>query len=199
MKMLFRKYIFDKDNANNEIRFLRALVVWLGVIILVLSATVWQTIGNVKTVITPPEIKRGFWVSNNAVSSEYLEEMAYWFAGLGLNMTPATADYQHELFLKRADPKEYGRLKNEMGARAQFIKKNNISTQFSVRNFHVNKNTMQVALSGTIFTWVADKKASERPVTYMIRFNYTNGNLYVSDFKETSSQNPLDQSVPGGK
>ena len=199
MKMLFRKYIIDKDNANNEIRFLRALVVWLGVIILVLSATVWQTIGNVKTVITPPEIKRGFWVSNNAVSSEYLEEMAYWFVGLGLNITPATADYQHKLFLKRADPKEYGRLESEMGARAQFIKKNNISTQFSVRNFHVNKNTMQVALSGTIFTWVADKKASERPVTYMIRFNYTNGNLYVSDFKETSSQNPLDQPVPGSK
>lgn len=91
-------------------------------------------IGSEKTILVPPEINRSFWVSSNAASKEYLEEMAYWYAGLALNITPAVSEYQHHLFLKYAVPSEYGRLQAEMGARADFLKKNNTATQFVVRN-----------------------------------------------------------------
>jgi conjugal transfer pilus assembly protein TraE len=192
--MLFKKYLSKLDNANQEIRFMRMLSVWMGAIILVQAVVTVRLIGSEKTVLVPPEIQRGFWVSGDAVSKEYLEEMAYWYAGLALNVTPIASDYQNNLFLKFAVPSEYGRLQAEMGARAEFLKKNNTATQFTVRNITTDDKNLQVALSGTLYTWTSDKKAGERNATYMVGFKFMNGKLYVSDFKETSDQHPFGDS-----
>lgn len=189
--MLFKKYLSEWDNANLEIRFMRLLVAGLTVVVLIEAGAMWRLAGAEKTVLVPPEINRSFWVSGNAVSKEYLEEMAYWYAGLALNITPAVSDYQNSLFLKYAAPSEYGRLQAEMGARAEFLKKNNTSTQFSVRNITTDDQNLRVALSGTLYTWVSDKKAGERNATYMVGFKFMNGKLYVSEFKETSDQHPF--------
>lgn len=186
--MIFKKYLSEKDNANHEIRFLRWLVVWMGAIVLVQILMTARLIGAEKTVLVPPEIKRSFWVSGSAVSKEYLEEMAYWYAGLALNITPVVSDYQNNLFLKYAAPSEYGRLQAEMGARAEFLKKNNTATQFAVRSVTTDEKSRRVALSGTLFTWTSDKKAGERNAVFMVGFKHMNGKLYVSDFKETSDQ-----------
>ena len=113
-----------------------------------------------------------------------------------MNISPGTSKYQHTLFLKYAAPTEYGRLQSEMGARAEFLHKNNTATQFSVQNVTVDEKKRRVALTGALTTWASDKKAGERQVTYLIGFNQLNGKLYVSDFKETSSQNPFADPVP---
>ena len=195
--MLFRKYLSDRDNANAEIRFLRMLVAGLVLAIVIGAGLVFRLIGAEKTVVTPPEIRRSFWVSGNAVSREYLEEMAYWYAGLALNITPTVAEYQNSLFLKYAAPSESGRLQAEMGARAEFLKKNNTSTLFSVRNVTPDERNQRVALSGTLYTWVGDKKAPERNATYLVGFQFINGRLHVSDLKETSDQNPFGTPAAG--
>ena len=62
-----------------------------------------------------------------ALLADYLQEMAYWYAGLALNITPQVADYQKNLFLKYAAPAEYGRLQAEFGARSDFLRKHNAS------------------------------------------------------------------------
>ncbi|GLW61535.1 hypothetical protein Hthe01_18840 [Hydrogenophilus thermoluteolus] len=189
--MLFKKYLSERDNARQEIKFLRFMVVGLSVVVLTEAMVMSNFAGAEKTIIVPPEINRSFWVSGNAVSREYLEEMAYWYAGLALNITPAVSDYQNSLFLKYAAPSEYGRLQAEMGARAEFLKKNNTSTQFSVRTIKTDEQNLRVALTGTLVTWTSDKKASERSATYLVGFKYMNGRLYVSEFKETSEQHPF--------
>ena len=120
--MLFRNYLSDQANATQEIRFMRILLAGLVLVILVGAIVVLRLIGNEKTVLTPPDIKRTYWVSGDAVSKEYLEDMAYWYAGLALNITPAVSSYQNGLFLKYAAPSEFGRLQMEMGARAEFLK-----------------------------------------------------------------------------
>lgn len=189
--MLFKKYLSERDNARQEIKFLRFMVVGLSVVVLTEAMVMSNFAGAEKTIIVPPEINRSFWVSGNAVSREYLEEMAYWYAGLALNITPVVSDYQNSLFLKYAAPSEYGRLQAEMGARAEFLKKNNTSTQFSVRTIKTDEQNLRVALTGTLVTWTSDKKASERSATYLVGFKYMNGRLYVSEFKETSEQHPF--------
>jgi conjugal transfer pilus assembly protein TraE len=161
----------------------------MGAVILLQLGTTLRLMGSEKTVLVPPEIKRSFWVSGTAVSKEYLEEMAYWYAGLALDITPAAAEYQNRMFLAYAAPSEYGRLQAEMGVRAEFLKKNNAATQFAVRTITVDEKNLRVALSGTLSTWTSDKKAGERNATYMVGFKFMNGKLYVSDFKETSNQN----------
>jgi conjugal transfer pilus assembly protein TraE len=186
--MLFKKYLSAKDNAHHEIRFLRWLTLGMGAVILVQAVVTARLIGTEKTVLVPPEIKRSFWVSDNAVSKEYLEEMAYWYAGLALNITPIASDYQKTLFLTYAAPSEYGRLQAEMGARAAFLRKNNTATQFAVRSITADEKNRRVALSGYLSTWTSDKKAGERSAVFMIGFKQMNGKLYVSDFKETSDR-----------
>ncbi|TXF11198.1 type IV conjugative transfer system protein TraE [Pelomicrobium methylotrophicum] len=195
--MLFRKYVSERENERREIRFLRLLAALLAVMVLAQSLAMIRLAGAEKTVLVPPEIRRSFWVSGNAVSREYLEEMAYWYAGLALNVTPAVSDYQNSLFLKYAAPSEYGRLQAEMGARAEFLKRNNTATQFSVRNVTTDEKGLKVALSGVLVTWTSDKKAGERNATYLVGFRFMNGRLYVSEFKETSDQNPFGDAAAG--
>lgn len=196
--MLFKRYLSERDNAAAEIRFLRWLVLLLAILILVQLVLAARVIGSERVVIVPPEIKRSFWVSGNAVSPEYLEEMAFWYAGLALNVTPSSSDYQSGLFLKFADPSEYGRLQAEMGTRTEFIKKNNVSTHFAVRTITADADRLRIALHGTLVTWTSDKKAGERATVFVIGFRHMNGRLYVSEFKETSEQDPFGFGVSGG-
>ncbi|HCV12105.1 MAG TPA: hypothetical protein DGC76_00105 [Candidatus Accumulibacter sp.] len=105
------------------------------------------------------------------------------------------ADYQKNLFLRYAAPAEYGRLQTEFGARSDFIRRNNASTQFSAQAILPNEAAMQVALSGVLMTWVGDKKAAEKQTTWLVGFRYLNGRLHVSEFRETSDQDPFGAGV----
>lgn len=194
--MLFNKYTSKSENDSREVRFMRMLVIGMTVAILFQTWAIMKLAGTEKTVVVPPNIQRSFWVGNDTASNEYLEEMAYWYAGLALSITPSSADYQNALFLKYASPDQAGKLQADMGARADFLRKNNASTQFSVRSVKVDAENLKVALSGMLDTWVSDKKAGERNATYMIGFKFINGKLYVSDFKETSDQDPFGNGSP---
>jgi len=184
--MFFRKYINEKDNATQEISFLRILAAGLIIANAIQAGANYSLSGDARTVITPPNIKQGFWVTSKTVSPEYLEEMAYWFAGLALNVTPAGIAYQNELFLKYAAPSEYGRLQQEMLSRSEFLTKNQTSSIFAIEHITVDDKGMRVAMAGKLTTWVAEKRAGMRDATFMIRFQYLNGKLYVSEFRETS-------------
>lgn len=190
--MFWEKYIAERDNATMEIRFMRLVLAGVAVVAIIEAGVVFKLAGNEKVILVPPEIKRTVWVSGSAVSKEYLEEMAYWYLGLALNITPAVSEYQTTLFLKYAAPSEFGRLQSEMGARAAFLKKNNTATEFSVRTIAADERSMKVAFTGTLITWASDKKAGERSATFLIGFKFLNGRLHVSEFKETSDSMPFD-------
>ena len=189
--MKFSRFTAERDNQRNEILFMRIAVGGLVIALLANAGAALTVAGSERTILVPPDIHTTFWVSGQKVSTEYLQEMAYWYAGLALNITPHVADYQKNQFLKYAAPSEFGRLQAEFGARSDFIRKNNASTQFSTQAMTVDEGAMKVALSGVLQTWVSDKKAAEKQVTYVVGFRYLNGRLHVSEFKETSDQDPF--------
>ena len=189
--MKFSKFTAERDNQRAEILFMRLAV---GGLVLALFANAGASLsvaGSERTILVPPEVHKTFWVSGQKVSAEYLQEMAYWYAGLALNVTPHVAEHQKNLFLRYAAPSEYGRLQAEYGARTEFIRRNNASTQFSPQSVIPDEVAMKVALVGVLLTWVGDKKASEKQTTYVVGFQYLNGRLHVSEFKETSDQDPF--------
>ena len=189
--MKLGKFTSERDNQRAEILFMRIAVGGLVLALLANAGASFSVAGSERTILVPPEVHKTFWVSDQKVSAEYLEEMAYWYAGLVLNVTPHLADYQKNLFLKYAAPSDYGRLQAEYGARTEFIRKNNASTQFSPQSVMPDEAAMKVALTGVLLTWVGDKKASEKQTTYVVGFRYLNGRLHVSEFKETSDQDPF--------
>ena len=189
--MRFSKFTAERDNQRNEILFMRIALAGLVLALLANAGASLTVAGSERTILVPPEIHQSFWVSGQKVSVEYLKEMAYWYAGLALNITPHVAEYQKDQFLKYTAPSDYGRLQAEFGARVEFIRKNNTSTQFSTQAMTVDESAMKVALSGVLQTWVSDKKAAEKQTTYVVGFRYLNGRLHVSEFKETSDQDPF--------
>ena len=189
--MFFDKYVAKTDNANREVIFMRVLVAWLGAIVLIQTVVTYSLIGTEKIILVPPEINRSFWVNSNSASSEYLEDMAYWYLGLALNISPSSASYQNERFLKYAAPASSGQLQADMGARADYLKKNSTATQFAVRTVKTDTDNLCVSFAGTLATWVSDKKAGDRAANYVICFKFINGKLYVSNFKETTEQDPF--------
>lgn len=189
--MFFKRYVSDLTNATVEVRFLRIMTAFVVVLCLLEAVAILRLIGAEKTIITPPSIKRSFWVSGAEMSKEYLEEMAYWYAGLVLTVTPQSAEYQNSLFLKYAAPSETGRLTAEMGARAKFLRKHHTATQFTASGVTPDVKNLRVAITGSIITWVGDKKAAERRATYMIGFKNINGMLHVVDFRESDAQHPF--------
>ncbi|MDP2761330.1 MAG: TraE/TraK family type IV conjugative transfer system protein [Sideroxyarcus sp.] len=171
-----------------EISFLRLVVGGLLVLCIVEGLLISRTLGMEKTIVTPPTIEKSFWVSADGVSKSYLEQMAYWYAGLALTATRTTGEYQKKLFLKYASPQKSGQLAAEMASRLEFMEKNSASTLFTARSVNADEKLMRVAIYGDIETFVQDKRISIKPVVYVIAFQNINGRIFVNEFKETNEK-----------
>lgn len=189
--MLFSKWLSKRENDRDEISFLRLSVGGLALALLANAAVTFKLMDNEKTIIVPPEIHETFWVSGNSVSKEYLMEMAYWYSGVVMNITPQTGDYQKTMFLRHAVPSAYGQLEREMNTKLDFIRKSNASTQLAIHDMTADEKRMKVAIGGVVTTWMGDKRISERPTTYVIGFQKLNGRLHVAEFRETNAQDPF--------
>ncbi len=148
----------------------------------------FRTLGLERTVVVPPTIEKSFWVSGNSVSRSYLEQMAYWYAGLVLNVTQSTGNFQKELFLRYASPDKLGALSADMDQRLNYIAKNSTSTMFTIQTMSTDEKAMRVALAGQLDTFVQDKRLPSRQVIYVIAFKNLNGRLFVDEFKETNDK-----------
>lgn len=195
--MISDKYISTSSNKSSEITFLRLAVGVLLLIILVEGMVLQKTLGMEKTVIVPPVIEKSFWVSGNEVSKNYLEQMAYWYAGLALNVTPSTGEYQKRQFLHYATPSDTGRIAADMTLRLDFLSKNNASMLFTAQTLNTDEKLMKVAIVGELDTFVGDKRVSVRRTVFVVGFKYLNGRLYVSEFKETSEQDMFGTGTAG--
>lgn len=186
--MFFNKYLSTNSNKASEISFLRMTVATLLVIIVVEGFVLLKTLGLEKIVIVPPTINKSFWLSGTEVSKDYLEQMAYWYAGLVLNATPATGEYQKQMFLRYATPSDVGRLTTEAATRLEYLAKNSASTLFTVEALTTNEGLMKVALTGGLSTFVGEKRIENRRTNFVIGFAFINGRLYVKEFKETNEK-----------
>lgn len=171
-----------------EISFLRLVVGGLLVLCIVEGMLISRTLGMEKTIVLPPKIDKSFWVSPDGVSASYLEQMAYWYAGLALTATKTTGEYQKKLFLQYASPQKSAQLAAEMTARLEFMAKNSATTLFTTQSLKADEKLMRVAIFGDLETFVQDKRISLKPVVYVIAFQNINGKLFVTEFKETNEK-----------
>lgn len=174
--------------SAGEITFLRIVVGGLLVLCIIEGFLILRTIGSEKIIISPPNIEKSFWVSADGVSKSYLEQMAYFFSGLVLTVTPSTGEYQKKLFLQYASPENHGKLSVEMDTRLEYMRKNSISTVFTVESLKTDEKLMRVAILGNLETFMQDKKISTDRVFYVIAFQNRNGRIFVKEFRETNEK-----------
>lgn len=154
---------------------------------ILLCSLVFYTSSHERTVIVPPTIERSFWVTNQAVSSEYLSEMSLFFANLRLNLTPANADSQRTILLRYTDPSFYGFLNNVLVAERDRITQQHVNTAFYPSDVQVDAKSLTALITGDLYSGVGTTQLAPQRVVYEMKFTYHQGRLLVSRFKEVKS------------
>jgi len=152
-----------------------------------------------RTTIVPPNITKSFWVEDNAVSPEYLEQMGSYVLNLALTNTPSSAEYNARQLLKVVAPASYGTLERTLLAGAREMKENSATTVWSPSTAtpHVDKNA--IVYSGVRTTWIGDKRTSQEQKTYLVRFSYSGGKILLRELVEVSPKDPLKETADDTK
>lgn len=189
--MIKQQYAGERDNDRAHIRFLRLTVGGLVLICIFLALLAFKLVGSEKTVMVPPEIHKSFWVNEDNMSPDYMDEMASFFAGLELNVTPSNVDYNNSVLLRYADPAVYGQLESDGKVAAEKIKRDSLATRLFIQQIHSDAANRQAAVCGVLDTTVSDKSGGSRQSCWVVGFAYSNGRIYVKHFRETTLQNPF--------
>ena len=138
--------------------------------------------------LVPPTIHKTFWVEDENVDPAYLEQMGVFLLQLILNTTPATSDVSVTTFLKYTGPESYGRLEKVLRAQAAQLKAGAVSTAFYPRAVTVAPGARNsIAIGGVLSAFGADKRLPDRAITYILRFRFYGGKLYLSELSEADT------------
>jgi conjugal transfer pilus assembly protein TraE len=141
--------------------------------------------------IVPPEISKTFWVEDRNVSAEYLEQMGVFALQLALNNTPSSAEFNARQLLKYVAPASYGEIEKTLMANARELKDHSSSTVFAAMQTSVLPERNAISISGVYTTWIGDKRTSQVSKTYLLRFAYSGGRIYIRDMKEVDQKQPF--------
>jgi conjugal transfer pilus assembly protein TraE len=189
------KFEFMRGNLERSRRTITlqaALLLGLIAVNLVTALTAYRLIGAQRVVVVPPAVHKSFWVENDRVSAEYLEQMGYFLVQLALNVTPQSVDYQSKLLLQYVAPASYGEIKTAMTIAAERVKRDGASTVFSARNLTTDEHAMKVAIQGSLTTFIGDRRVSEVMKSYLVELQYAAGKLTIKSFREVTVNDPLD-------
>ena len=157
-----------------------------------LSALSLRMSGRERTVLVPPGISKSFWVEADAVSPEYLEQMAYFLLQLTLDVTPQSVDHQSRLLLRYASPAAYGDLHSTLFAAAERLKRDGAATVFSPQELIVEQSTQRVGVRGQLTTFIGDRRVADTARGYALEFEYRGGRIFLKSLRETNPNDPLD-------
>lgn len=182
----------DLASVRRASALLLALLIGSMLINLILAAFAFRLSSHQRVVVMPPSIHKTFWVEEERVSAEYLEQMGYFLMQLTLNVTPQSVDHQSKVLLRYAAPTAYGELRATLLSAAERLKRDGAATVFSARDLTVDERALRVGIRGQLTTFISDRRVSEVPKGYAIDFQYTAGQIFLKAFRETSPNDPLE-------
>lgn len=182
----------DLASVRRASVLLLALLIGSMLINLILAAFAYRLSSQQRVVMVPPSVHKTFWVEEERVSAEYLEQMGYFLMQLTLNVTPQSIDHQSKLLLQYAAPAAYGELRATLLSAAERLKRDGAATVFSARDLTVDERALRVGIRGQLTTFISDRRVSETPKGYAIEFQYTAGQIFLKAFRETSPNDPLE-------
>lgn len=183
-----------EDLASARRAFTFALALLLGSMLtnLILAAFAFRMSSHERVVVVPPTVHKTFWVEDEHVSAEYLEQMGYFLMQLTLNVTPLSIDHQSKVLLQYAAPAAYGELRAALSSAAERLKRDGAATVFSPRDLIVDERALKVGIRGQLTTFISDRRVSEVAKGYAVEFQYTAGRIFLKSFRETNPNDPLE-------
>ena len=182
----------DLASARRAFTFLLALLLGSMLTNLILGAFAFRMSSHERVVVVPPTVHKTFWVEDERVSAEYLEQMGYFLMQLTLNVTPLSIDHQSKVLLQYAAPAAYGELRTALSSAAERLKRDGAATVFSPRDLIVDERSLKVGIRGQLTTFISDRRVSEVAKGYVVEFQYTAGQIFLKSFRETNPNDPLE-------
>lgn len=175
--------------------FLRTVVLSL-IALLCLMAGGWGwTVINERSILVPPEVRRPYEVGASYGSKDYLADMSTYVLSMMFTISPETVEWQNKVILKMTHPDGYGKLKAELEANAQRLKRDRIATVWVPRTEKVSERSKTVVVAGKLKTYIADVLTSEKDKEYQVEFEITSsGRLYVVRVQEVVKPEPASRS-----
>ncbi|MBP6103518.1 MAG: type IV conjugative transfer system protein TraE [Gammaproteobacteria bacterium] len=156
----------------------------LGVLCGLLGASNFYLIGKERIIIAPPIIHREFWISTDAVSDHYLEQMSQFFAGLLLNVSPSTFAVNAEHLLAHVVPERFSSLKTQLVQQQMELERRGMSTSFHINRFKIDRKKLLVELQGELKILVANTPVESSTKIYSLKFVQQQGRLWIQSFEE---------------
>ena len=151
---------------------------------LVLGGLLWQVVGNKSRTLVPPTISQAFTVSDGAVDSAYLQQMAEYFVFLKLNITPKSVERNYGRLLDYVSSETWPSVQPALVADALNVIDENVSSRFDVDSVRVAEDSLQVKLTGTLQKHVGSRPIPPESVSYVVDMSYEHGELALLTIKK---------------
>lgn len=142
-----------------------------------------------KIVVLPPEVKRGFWVSGNQFSREYLEDMATFFLHLALDVNQSNFTYNSEILMRYADTESGNYLRQKFARDKEKLKKNDAATTFDIKELKIFLDKNTVRAEGKLKQYVGSRVIKESNEIYEVSFKAYQGRLFFKEIKRIEKKN----------
>lgn len=136
------------------------------------------------TIIVPSHISNAYEISDQKVSSYYLEDIAKEVIFTFLNVTPGSVDFAVEQILEMVEPSYYGELSKDLYQISKDVSRRKVSTTFYPLSMEVNEELFTVNITGELHTYVGKKRTGKEKKSYYLRFKYSSGRLLINEFYE---------------
>lgn len=137
---------------------------------------------NEKIIIIPEGLKQEVSILGNDVSPSFVEEWASYYTFLLLSASPKTFSYQRAQILRCIVPSSFGALSQKLLEQEEQMKRQNLSTVFYPSHFEIQG--MTVGITGTLETYVGDKRMDSSQKKYVMKLVLNHGKLFISEFRE---------------
>ena len=143
---------------------------------------------NVVTTVLVPihhEASEASWlVSENKVSSDYLNRVARDLLVLATHSTPVNVDYNRQALLKYVSPKSFGTIEAELLNQAQELKQKRATYLFDVTAATTDTQNLTVRFDGLKRVFIGERETERKNTAYQLSFNLVAGRLYLNAFTE---------------
>jgi len=181
---LFQENLKDSQKSLKLALMVCALLLGLNFLMIILCISISHR--NMTTLV-PMNLNAPMTVSNNAISSQYLNESALSFINLRLNFDPDSIESDHSIILRAASPDSFNDLKKTLDEETKLVKTQSISSSFYVNDISINRKMLSVLISGTLLRSVADKPLKPIKTQFQIDFENQNGLLLIKQFFEVKN------------
>lgn len=181
-----------KDKFDNTVTVTKALTValifsaglnfFLGWVIVLLH-------NSERTIVTPPQITKPYWVTGNKYSPSYAESMGDYLSQVLLNVTPKSYVRALNAFMVYVSPKEYSDMNNSLYSQLKDMAALNVSQVFIPIKTRISKNGKDIIIRGQLTRISGGEKALSHSRFVIIGFKVVNGRFWITSVKVSAKLN----------